>query len=134
MELNLGRRVCWASQDCSGEKTDRATKMLGCWVDARSPGGRVENTPSKQNLVHPLPPALFQRAGFQTHLDALRTRSALDGLWSACQKSFHQVIITDFPHLSAKETTTWTSCDYFSLTSFCVSIPELSGRLSIPQL
>ena len=43
------------------------------------------------------------------------------------EKSLHQVILSDLRCPSATETastsTTWTSCDYFSLTLFCVLTP-----------
>ena len=59
---------------------------------------------------YPPPRALCRRFSFQTHLDALRTLSAVVmGLKVGLPKSFHQ---------GATETTftTWTSCYYSSLT------------------
>ena len=83
---------------------------------------------------YPLPRALFQRFGFQTHLDALRTLSAL--LWFRVElsKSFPQVILADMPCPSATKTTftTWTSFDQIAHTLLRVD-SALSGGMTIPQ-
>ena len=60
-----------------------------------------------------LPRAFFLRCSFQTHLEALRTLSALLCFKVGLSEPLHQVILADLPCLSATETmsTTWTSCD-----------------------
>ena len=63
----------------------------------------VEEWHFERRCVHryPLPRALFQRFGFQTHLDALRTLSALLWFKVGLSKSFPQVILADLLHPSA---------------------------------
>ena len=72
---------------------------------------------------YPLSRAFFHRFCFQTQFDALRTNpSAL----SCIRVGLSKIFPPRHHCLSATETTftTWTSCDYFSLTFFCVLTPR----------
>ena len=70
---------------------------------------------------------------FQTHLDALRTLSALLWFKVGLSKSLHEVILADMPYLRATETTftTWTSCDQLAHILLRVNF-ALSGG-SVPH-
>ena len=69
--------------------------------------------------------ALFNVLSFQSHLDVLRTLSAVLGFKVGSSKSFPQVILADLPYLSPMETTsmTWTSRDC-SLSHSFLNIPQ----------
>ena len=78
--------------------------------------------------------AHFLRFSSETHLDALRTLSALLIVKVGLPKSLHEVVLADLPYLCATETTstTWTSWNQFAHMLFEYN-SSLSGGMTIHQ-